>query len=65
MSPTSAECLEQARYCEWYVAQANDEGDRKFVERKAMDWTMIAIKKELEIRAAVRALLVGDAKIPN
>jgi hypothetical protein len=64
MSPTSAECLEH-RYCEWYVAQANDEGDRKFVERKAMDRTMIAIKKELEVRAAVRALLVGDAKIPN
>jgi hypothetical protein len=62
MSPTRAE---HARYCEWYVAPTNDEGDLKSVERKAMDWTMIAIKKELEIRAAVRALLVGDAKIPN
>ena len=44
MSPTGAE---QARYCQWYVAQTNDEGDRKSVERKTMDWTMIAIKKEL------------------
>jgi hypothetical protein len=38
MSTTSAECLEQARYC-----------------RKAIDWTMMAIKKkELEIRDVAR-----------
>jgi hypothetical protein len=54
MSPTTAECLEHARYCEWYAARTNDDGDRKFVLRKAMDYRMLAIRKELEIRAAVR-----------
>jgi hypothetical protein len=54
MSPTTAECLEHARYCEWYAAHTNDDGDRKFVLRKAMDYRMLAIRKELEIRAAVR-----------
>jgi cytochrome P450 len=32
--PTTAECLEHARYCEWYAARTNDDGDRKFVLRK-------------------------------
>jgi hypothetical protein len=49
MSPTIAEC-----YCEWYAALTNDEGDRKFVLRKAMVWRMLAFKKELEIRAAAK-----------
>jgi hypothetical protein len=55
MSPTVAECLEHAHYCEWYAARTNDEGDRKFVLRKAMVWRMLAFKKELEIRASARA----------
>ena len=53
--PTIAECLEHARYCEWYAARTHDEGDRKFLLRKAKDWTKLAIKKELEIRAAAKA----------
>ncbi len=32
-----------------------DEEDRKCLLRKAKDWTKLAIKKELEIRAAARA----------
>ena len=55
MSPTIAECLEHARQCEWYAARTNDEQDRKFLIRKAKDWTKLAIKEELEIRASVRA----------
>ena len=47
--------LKRARQCEWYAARTNDEGDRKFLLRKAKDWTKLAIKKELEIRAAARA----------
>ena len=31
------------------------ENDRKFLIRKAKDWTKLAIKKELEIRASARA----------
>jgi hypothetical protein len=54
MSPTIEECIEHARQCEWYAARTNDEGDRKFLLRKAKDWTKLAIKKELEIRAFAR-----------
>ena len=45
MSPTIAECLEHARECEWYAARTNDEEDRKFLLRKAKEWTRLAIKK--------------------
>jgi hypothetical protein len=55
MSPTIAECLEHARQCEWYAARTNDEQDRKFLLRKAKEWTKLAIKKELKIRASARA----------
>ena len=55
MSPTTAECLEHARQCEWYAARTHDEQDRKFLLRKAKEWTKLAIKKELEIRAAAHA----------
>ena len=52
---TIAECLEHVRQCEWYAARTNDEQDRKFLLRKAKDWTKLAIKKEPGIRAAARA----------
>ena len=55
MLPTIAECLEHARQCEWYAARTNDEEDRKFLIRKAKEWTKLAIKKELEIQASARA----------
>jgi hypothetical protein len=55
MSPTIAECLEHARQCEWYAARTSDEEDRKFLLRKGKEWTKLAIKKELEIRASARA----------
>ena len=55
MSPTIAECLEHARQCEWYAARTNDGQDRKFLLRKAKEWTKLAIKKELEIQASARA----------
>ena len=51
---TIEECLENARQCEWYAARSTDEEDRKFLLRKAKDWTKLAIKKELEIRASAR-----------
>ena len=54
MSPATAECLEHARQCEWYAARTNDEEDRKFLLRKAKDWTKLAFKKELEIRASAK-----------
>jgi hypothetical protein len=47
--------LEHARQCEWYAARTNDEGDRKFLLRKAKHWTKLAAKKELEILASARA----------
>ena len=55
MLPTIAECLEHARQCEWDAARTNDEKDRKFLIRKAKDWTKLATKKELENRASARA----------
>src|SRR4029077_21246964 len=55
MLPTIAECLEHARQCEWYAARTSDEEDRKFLLRKGKEWTQLAIKKELEIRASARA----------
>ena len=55
MLPTIAECLEHARQCEWYAARTNDEQDRKFGHSEAKDWTKLATKKELEIRASARA----------
>ena len=45
MSPTIEECLKRACQCEWYAARTNNEGDRKFLLRKAKDWTKVAIKK--------------------
>ena len=50
MSPTNAECAEQARYCEWYAANTQDERNRKYLLRKAGDWKRLAAKKELDIR---------------
>ena len=55
MSPTIAECLEHARQCEWYAARTNDQEDRKFLIRKAKDWTKLAAEKEWEVRASTRA----------
>ena len=55
MSPTVEECLEHARQCEWYAARTNDEGDRKFLLRRAKHWTKLAAEKEREIRASARA----------
>jgi hypothetical protein len=54
MSPTIAECLEQARYCEWYAPRTGYEQDREFFLRKAQIWRKLAIRRELEIRAAAR-----------
>jgi len=48
------ECLEHARECEWYAAHTGNEEDRKFLLRRAKDWTKQARKKELEIRASAR-----------
>ena len=54
MSPTIEDCLENARQCERYAAHTTDEEDRKFLLRKAKDWTNLAAEKEQEIRAAAR-----------
>jgi hypothetical protein len=35
--------------------RTSDEEDRKFLLRKGKEWTKLAIKKELEIRASARA----------
>jgi len=55
MSPTIAECLENARQCEWYAARTNDEEDRKFLLRRAKHWTKLAAEKELQVRTFARA----------
>ncbi len=55
MSPTIAECLEHARQCEWYGARTNDEADRKFLLRKAKEWTKLAEEKEREASASARS----------
>ena len=54
MLPTLAECLENARQCEWYAERATDEKDRKFLLRKAKDWAKLARERELEIAASTR-----------
>ena len=54
MSPTSAECIEQARQCELYAARTNDEWDRKFLIRRAQQWTKLAKQKEIELKASAR-----------
>jgi hypothetical protein len=46
--------LEHARQCEWYAARTNDEGDRKFLLRKAKQWTKLVREKEIELRASAR-----------
>ena len=55
MSPTIQQCVEHARQCEWYAARANEEEDRKFLLMSAKQWTKLAAKKELEVRASARA----------
>jgi hypothetical protein len=55
MSPTIAQCLEHARQCEWYAARTNEEEDRKFLLWSAKQWTKLAAKKELGVRASARA----------
>jgi hypothetical protein len=54
MSPTIAECLEHARQCQRYAARTNDEWDRKFLIRRAQQWTKLAHQKEIELRAYAR-----------
>ena len=54
MSPTTAECSEHARQCEWYAARTNDEEDRKFLLWRAQQWTKLAREKELEVPAAAK-----------
>jgi hypothetical protein len=49
------ECLEHARQCEWYAVRTNNEEDRKFLLRKAREWTKLAAEKEMEVRASARA----------
>jgi hypothetical protein len=55
MSPTVAECQENARQCEWYADRTNDEEDRNFLRRMAKHWTKLAAEKEREVRASVRS----------
>jgi hypothetical protein len=54
MERTIVECLEHARECEWYAAHTGNEEDRKFLLRRAKDWTKQAREKELETRASAR-----------
>jgi hypothetical protein len=54
MSPTIAECLENARQCEWYAARTNNEADRKFLLSKSEDWTKLSRENERQIRASAR-----------
>ena len=61
MSPTIEECLEHARQCEWYAARTNDDEDRKFLLRKAKDWTKLAIKKELPRKRCYLLKIKTDA----
>jgi hypothetical protein len=46
MSPTIEECSVHAHQCEWYAARTNNEGDRKFLIRRAQQWTKLAQQKE-------------------
>jgi hypothetical protein len=39
---------------EWYAARTNDEWDRKFLLRRAQQWTKLAREKEIELRASAR-----------
>jgi hypothetical protein len=55
MFPTIAECIENARQCEWYASRTKHEEDRKFLLRMAKQWTKLAAQHEGEILAAARA----------
>jgi hypothetical protein len=55
MLPTIAECVENARQCEWYAGRTKNEEDRKFLLRMAKQWTKFAAEKEREILATARA----------
>jgi hypothetical protein len=55
MLPTIAECVENARQCEWYAGRTKNEEDRKFLLRMAKQWTKFAAEKEREIVATARA----------
>jgi hypothetical protein len=54
MPSTIQGCLEQARYCIWYAALAEDDGVREFLQRKAKHWAKLAVEKELEVRLFAR-----------
>ena len=58
MSPTIAECLDLARQCEWYAARTHDEKDRKFLLRKARQWTKLAAEKDRGKFGPLRGLLL-------
>jgi hypothetical protein len=55
MLATIAECIENARQCEWYASRTKHEEDRKFLLRMAKQWTKLAAQHEREILAAARA----------
>ena len=54
MSPAIAECLEHARQCQWYAVRTGYGRDREILLRKVKDWRKLAVRKELEIRAAAK-----------
>jgi hypothetical protein len=55
MTATIAECVENARQCEWYASKTNNAGERKFLLRMAKRWTELAAEKEREVRDAARS----------
>ena len=55
MTPTIAECAENARQCRWYASKTNKVEERKFLLRMAKRWTELAAEKEREVREAARS----------
>jgi hypothetical protein len=55
MLPTIAECMENARQCEWYASRTKNQEERNFLLRMAKQWTKLVAQHEREILAAARA----------
>ena len=55
MTLTIADCIANARRCEWYASKTINAEERKFLLRMAKHWTKLAADKEREMRKTARS----------
>jgi hypothetical protein len=53
MLPTIAECVENARQCEWYAGRTKNEEDRKFLLRMAKQGRNSRLRKNAKFSQPV------------